>query len=38
MVECGRGCHLPVHSAVAEYRESLMTQCVVHVNVIVHTT
>ena len=32
MVGCGRGCHLPVQSAVAEYRESLMTQCVMHAN------
>ena len=27
MVGCGRGCHLPVHSAVAEYSKSLVTQC-----------
>ena len=32
MVGCGRGCHLPVQSAVAEYRESLVIQCVVHAN------
>ena len=38
MAGCGRGCHLPVHTAVAEYRESLVTQCVVHVNATAHTT
>ena len=38
MVGCGRGCHLPVQSAVAEYRESLLTQCIMHVIVIAHTT
>ena len=39
MVGCGRdqGCHLPVQGAVAEYRESLMAECVVYVNATVHT-
>ena len=32
MVGCGGGCHLPVQSAVAEYRESLMTQRVAPFN------
>ena len=27
MVGCGRGCHLPVRSAVAEYRKSPVTVC-----------
>ena len=38
MVGCGRGCDLPVQSALAEYRESLVTQCVMHANAIAHTT
>ena len=37
MVGCGRGCQLPVQSTVADYRESLMAQCVAHVSAIVHT-
>ena len=28
MVGCGSGCHFRVQSALAEYRESLVTQCV----------
>ena len=28
MVWCGRGCHVRVQCALAEYRESLRTQCV----------
>ena len=32
MVGCGGGCHLPVQSAVAEYRESLVTQRVAPFN------
>ena len=28
MVGCGRGCHLPVQSALTEYKEGPWTQCV----------
>ena len=28
MVECGRGCHLPVQSALDGYKESFLTQYV----------
>ena len=38
MVGCRRMCYLPVHSAVAECRESLMTQCVMHANAIAQCT
>ena len=38
MVGCVRRCHLPAQRAVAEYRESLMTQCIMHANATAHTT
>ena len=39
MVGCGRGCHFRVQSAVAEYRESIVTQCAcMHESAIHHMT